>query len=146
LGRMTQFLGIQYGLVGEPKQAMAVFERMAREVDQPGSQGFLFNIYKQVGGIVLQMGDVSQADVYLRRGQDLLQVARTSPKPGWRNGYAAKGASWEADIEYLRAMIFETRGQFGDAEKSYTRAEERKRASLAGIMASRNPPPEDQII
>ena len=146
LGRMTQFLGMQYGLVGEPKQAMAVFERMARDVDQPGSQGFLFNIYKQAGGIVLQMGDVSQADAYLRRGQALLQVARTSPKPGWRNGYAAKGASWEADIEYLRAMIFETRGQFSDAEKSYGRAENRKRASLAGVLAGRNPPPEDQII
>ena len=146
LGRMTQFLGLQYGVVGEPKQAMAVFERMVRDVDQPGSQGFLFNVYKHLGNILLQLGDVQQADAYLRRGEALLQEARTSPKPGWRNGYAAKGDSWEADTAYLRAMIFETRGQFGDAEQSYERAETGKRASLKGVLASPNPPPEDQII
>ena len=146
LGRMTQFLGMQYAVVGEPKQAMTVFERMVRDVDQPGSQGFLFNIYKQLGGILMQMGDLSQADIYLSRGQRLLQEARTSPKPGWRKGWTAKGASWEADTEYLRAMIFEARGQFADAEKSYGRAEERKRGSLKGVMAGANPPPEDQII
>jgi tetratricopeptide (TPR) repeat protein len=146
LGRMMQFLGIQYGLVGEPKQALATFEQMIRDVDQPGSQGFLFNIYKQVGGILLQMGDVSKADDYLRRGQLLLEEVRSSTKPGWRNGYAAKGASWESDIESLRAMIFEARGQFGEAQKSYEHAEERKRASLKGVLASPNPPPEDQII
>jgi len=96
-------------LVGEPKQAMATFEQMIRDVDQLGSQGFLFNIYKIVGGILLQMGDVSKADDYLRRDQLLLEEARSSTKPYWVNVYKAKGASWEADIDSLRAMIFEAR-------------------------------------
>jgi CHAT domain-containing protein len=146
LGRMMQFLGLQYGLVGKPKQALATYERMILDVDQPGSQGFLFNIYKQAGGILLQMGDISKADDYLRRGQLLLEEVRGSTRPGWRNGYAAKGGSWEADIDSLRAMIAEARGQFAEAEQAYERAEARKRASLKGVLESPNPPPADQIV
>jgi len=62
------------------------------------------------------MGDLAQAETYLQRNLSLIQEARTSGLPGWRTAYAVRGQSWEADVELRRAIIFETRGQFADAE------------------------------
>jgi hypothetical protein len=62
------------------------------------------------------MGDLAQAETYLQRNLSLIQEARTSGLPGWRTAYAVRGQSWEADVELHRAIIFETRGQFADAE------------------------------
>ena len=146
LGRMMQFLAIQYKRVGEPTQALVTFEQMIRDVDRPGSWGFLFNIYRQIGSILLPMGDIAKADEYLRRSQLLLDEARSSTKPEVRRALAAREATWDSDIEGLRAMIFEARGQFDEARQSYERAEERKRASLKDVLAGANPPPADQIV
>ena len=78
------------------------------------------------------MGDVSQADAYVRRNATLVQEARGSPHPNWRKCYAVYGRSWEADADEGKALIFEARGQFEEAEAAYVRAEAFRRASLAG--------------
>jgi Flp pilus assembly protein TadD len=62
------------------------------------------------------------------------------------SGFAVRGQSWEADIERHRAIIFEARGEFAAAEKSYRLAEQRRRASIKGILSSPNPPPESQML
>jgi CHAT domain-containing protein len=92
------------------------------------------------------MGDVPQAEGYLRRSLAGIQEARTSGLPGWRASYARMGQNWEAEIEGTRAIIFEARGQFRDAEASYRLAEQRKRAGMKGVMDSDNPPAETIIL
>ena len=92
------------------------------------------------------MGDIAQAEAYLRRSLTLIQEARTSGFPGWRTSYANSGQSWEADVEFHRAIIFEARGQFREAEAAYRLAELRRRASIKGILAQKNAPPESQIL
>jgi CHAT domain-containing protein len=92
------------------------------------------------------MGDVAQAEAYLRRGQPAIQQARTSGHPKWRAAYNTFGQSWEAEIELGRAMVFEARGQFREAEASYRLAEQRRRASIKGVMSSENPPAEDVLL
>ena len=91
------------------------------------------------------MGDLAQAEAYLQRSRALIQEARTSGLPGWRTSYASRGQSFEADFEQHRAAIFEARGQYRDAENSYRLAEQRRIASIKGILASPDPPPESQI-
>ena len=146
MGRLQQFAGLQYAFAGNPKQSLAIFQAQARDTNTPGAKGFLFGGYRQISGLLITLGDVEQADAYLRRNLALIQEARTSGFPGWREGYAKIGQSWEADIEYHRAIIFEARGQFREAEAAYKLAEQRRFASVKGVLALKNAPPESQIL
>jgi CHAT domain-containing protein/tetratricopeptide (TPR) repeat protein len=146
MGRLQQFAGLQYAFAGNPKQALAIFERQIRDTNAQGSMGYLFGGYRQISGLLIQAGDIEQADAYLRRNLSLIQEARTSGKPLWRSYYAIIGQSWEGEIEYQRAMIFEARGQFREAEAAYLQAELRWRASVKGVLSIKNAPPEDQVL
>jgi CHAT domain-containing protein/tetratricopeptide (TPR) repeat protein len=146
LGRLEQFAGLQYSAAGDPRQALAVFSRQIGETDVRGARGYLFGGFRQISAILIQMGDIDQAEEFLRRNLKLIQEARTSGMPGWRTSYETRGQSWEADVEYNRAIIFEARGQFREAENSYRLAEMRRRASIKGILSSPNPPPETLML
>ena len=128
MGRLQQFAGLQYAFAGNPKQSLTIFESQIRGSNVKGAKGQLFGGYRQISSLLLQMGDIEQAEAYLRRSQALLQEARTSGFPGWRTSYATYGQSWEADIEFNRAIILEARGQFRDAETAYRQAELRRRS------------------
>jgi CHAT domain-containing protein len=147
LGRLMQFAGLQYSAAGDPKRALDIFVRQGREMDGPGAKGYQFDSNRQIASIYLQMGDVGQAEAYLRRNTALIVEARTSGLPGWRASYPGLGQSWEAIVESHRAMIFEARGQFRDAEGSFRIAEQRIRGGLKSLMVStKNPPPESQVL
>ncbi|MGZ5232785.1 MAG: CHAT domain-containing protein, partial [Burkholderiales bacterium] len=146
LGRLEQFAALQYLSSGNPKHALDIFQRQLREVDTKGARGYMFGAQRQISEILIKMGDLAQAETYLNRNLKLIQEARTSGLPGWRSSYAIRGQSWEADVERHRAIIFEARGDFAAAEKSYGLAEQRRRASIKGILSSPNPPPESQML
>ncbi len=145
MARLAQFAGIQYSAAGDPKKAFEIFSREVRDANAPGAKGYLFNGYRQISAMLIQMGDIAQAEAYLRRNISLIEEARTSGIPNFRSRYAAVGQSWEADVEHNRAIIFEARGQFRDAEISYRIAEQRQRVGIKGILSSPNPPPEAQL-
>ncbi|MDB5875933.1 MAG: Tetratricopeptide 2 repeat protein, partial [Ramlibacter sp.] len=143
MGRLIQLAALQYQAAGDPKKALELYQRQLREIaSQPGSKGYQSGANRAVAGILIQMGDVAQAEAYLRRGLAFVQEARTSGHPKMRASYNTFGQSWESDIELGRAMIFEARGQFREAEASYKLGEQRKRASVKPILASENPPAE----
>jgi CHAT domain-containing protein/tetratricopeptide (TPR) repeat protein len=141
LGRYSQFAGIQYSAVGNPKRGFDIFARQIRE-----AKGYEFGGFRQMSGFLIQMGDIAQADAYLRRNQTLITEARTSGHPAWRDSYAKFGQSWESEVEFNRALLFEARGQFREAEASYRLAEQRRRASIKGVLSTPNPPPETQVL
>lgn len=147
LGRLMQFAGLQYSAAGDPKRALEIFARQGRETNVPGSKGYMFDSNRQLASIYLQMGDVAQAEAYLSRSMALIVEARTSGLPGWRTSYAGRGQNWEAIVESHKAMVFEARGQFREAEVSYRVAEQRLRGGIKSFLAtSKNPPPEDQLL
>ena len=117
MGRLRQGLAIQYAVNGDPKKALAVLFELIRNTDVKGARGFLFNAQRQVAERYIQLGDFNQAEAYVRRNQALLQEAR-----GWPTYGGFRRASWEADVEWGRARLFEARGQFREAEASYKRA------------------------
>jgi CHAT domain-containing protein len=145
MGRIEQFAGIQYSAAGDPKKALEIYQQQLRTTDVKGARGYLFNGARNIAGILVQMGDLAQAQAYLDRSLKLILEARTSGLPGWRESYAIRGQSWESDVEFARGIVFEARGQYREAENAYRLAEMRKRASVKGIMQSPNPPPESQI-
>lgn len=146
LGRLEQFAGMQAVANGDAKKALAIYQMQLRDTDAPGAKGYMFNGALNIVGILVQMGDTSQAEGYLSRSADRLREARTSGIPRWRDAYQKRGQSFEADVEQTRAILFEARGQYAEAEKSYRIAELRKRGSVKGLLTAPNPPPESQIL
>jgi len=144
--RIEQFVGLQYKDQGDPKQAFATFDAMAREADQPGRRGSLINTLANTVRPLIAMGDVSQAGTYAGRVQALVQEARGSPNPQWRAGYALYGRSWEADADGVRAAVAEARGQYAEAEVAYRRSEAFRRAALQDIGKYPFPPPPEQML
>ena len=144
--RIRQFVGLQHIAIGDPKQAVAVFQSMVRDSDQPGTRGGVINASRILAQILVSMGDVSQADAYARRVGALVQEARGSPHPKWRKSYAVSGNSWEGDADAARGLIFEARGQYREAEAAYRRAEAFRRASLKDLDKYDYPPPPEQVL
>ena len=72
--------------------------------------------------------------------------ARGSPHPKWREVYKTAGTSWEADSDLARALIFEARGQYREAEAAYRRSEAFRRASVTDVQRMPFPPPRGQVL
>ncbi|QDF36904.1 CHAT domain-containing protein [Bradyrhizobium symbiodeficiens] len=147
LGRILQLQSLQHALAGDPKRSLEIMQRLLREsASMPGAKGLQFNTNRGIASVLIQMGDVAQAEGYLRRSQTAIQEARTSGHPNWRASYAKFGQGWEGELELGRALIFEARGQFADAEVAYRNAELRKRASTKAILEADNPPAETILL
>src|SRR5262245_17096132 len=112
--RMRQFAASEYSNAGNPKQAIAIVQAHMRDAKPGGGrQTWLFDLYRQMAGYLIAIGDLEQAEGYLRRNLALIREARTSPL--W-TGYAKWGQQWEAHVDNHRGMVFEARGQFREAE------------------------------
>lgn len=147
IGRLMQLAALEYSVAGDPKKAFDMNQRLLREIgSQVGSKGYQISANRAIANTLIQMGDIAQADAYLRRNLSMIQEARTSGLPGWRTSYTTYGQAWESDMDFGRAMIAEARGQFADAEAAYKMAEQRRRASIKSIMAAPNPPAETVML
>jgi CHAT domain-containing protein len=142
LTRIRQLVAIQYRISGDPKQAIAIYEREVREANQPGRRGAMIVALSGIANGLFFMGDVDHAMTYARRVEALVQEARGSPNPAWREAYAIYGNYWEAEADKARALVFRAHGQYAEAEAAYRRAEAFHRAGLKqlGKYAVKVPP------
>ena len=84
MGRLISLAAQQYSAAGDPKKAFELYQRQLREIaTQKGAKGYQFGANRAIAGILIQMGDIAQAEAYLRRSQPQIQEARTSGHP-WR--------------------------------------------------------------
>jgi CHAT domain-containing protein/tetratricopeptide (TPR) repeat protein len=143
--RIQIFIAGQMRALGDIKGTLQNNRTMVSEADRPGSRGYLFGALQSAATIMVEMGDIPQAEGYLRRNIALLTEARTSGKPGWRTNYQIKGRNWEGIVETHRAIILEARGQFREAEASYAKAREWKLASIPDFKNQEHAPPESQL-
>ena len=136
LTRLRYDLGVLYGSVGDPKKALEFWLLLARDVNVRGAQGWLFSIQRNISGQYIRLGDLSQAERYVRQSRSLIQEAR-----GWSTYAGYRGAMWNADIETAAARLFEARGQFREAEASHRRAEGFRREALRLVHTYESLPP-----
>jgi CHAT domain-containing protein len=141
--RIRQFMSIQKMALGDIKGALQI-SQVVMTLAASQFKGYLFNASRMSAFILVQMGDIPQAEGNMRKSIALLQEARTSGSPNWRNNYKIKGRSWEGEVEGVRAIVFEARGQFREAEAAYAKSREWKLASIPD-MTFEHAPPESQI-
>jgi CHAT domain-containing protein len=147
LARTRRLVAQQYKLLGDPKDAMDILEAQVREGYVPGRMGTIINSLSQMAQISVSIGSVEQANSYASRVESMVQDARGSPNPNWRTSYSVYGHGWEANSDAVRALIFEARGQYTDAEASYRRAEAFERASVKDLSRYDPPvPPPEQFL
>jgi tetratricopeptide (TPR) repeat protein len=120
MGDLRHFAGLQYSAAGNPTKALSIFQAQVQSSNVKDARGQLFELYRQIAALLIQMGDIGQADAYLRRSLALLQEARTSGFPTWRGTYARLGQAFETIVASHRALILEARGhrKIGVAEDS----------------------------
>ena len=142
LGRFLQFLGQEYWATGDLQRALEINQRLLAGSNVDGSRGYAFSANAKIAQVLIQMGDIEQADSYVHRSEALIQEARASQTPAWRSNYQARGQDWESMVENGHAVVFEARGQFSEAEKAYRATELRKFASIPSMLQQVNPPSE----
>ena len=106
---------------------------------QQGAKGYQFGANRQIAGILIQMGDIAQAEALSAPQPD--RNSRRRGPAAIRHGapsYDTYGQSWEAEIELGRAMMAEARGQFRDAEAAYRVGEQRRRAAMKRMLQPGN--------
>ena len=110
--RIQLLIASQKRALGDIKGTLQNNRTMVSEADRPGTKGYLFGALQSAAKILIEMGDIPQAEGLLRRNVALLAEARTSGLPGWRTNYPIKGRNWEGIVETHRAQVLEARGQF----------------------------------
>ena len=136
MARYEHFATAQYLAAGNPKEGLEICQRQLREIASTRAQVYVFNVNRKIIALLLQMGDIAQAEAYLRRSVTAITEARTSGLPAWRASYAKFGQLWESELDYGRGLIFEARGQIREAEAAYWSAELRKRAGTKAVLES----------
>jgi CHAT domain-containing protein len=139
-GGIKQQVALQHSAMGDPKKALEILRTIVREYNQPSRRGRLINTYRLMIMQYITLGDFRQADATLRNAQALIQNLRNSP-----NHHGFLRATWECDAEYARALLFDARGQFHEAELAYRRAEALRRESIRERDTYAYPPPVPQM-
>ena len=94
--RIRQFNTIQKLSLGDIKGALQISQFMITDANRPGQKGYLFNAQRIAASILAQMGDIPQAEGYMRRNLALIQEARTSGLPAGARTTRARDAHGKA--------------------------------------------------
>jgi CHAT domain-containing protein len=131
VARARQQVGSRLQADGDPRAALQVYQQIVRDSNSGNLKGWQPAALKGVTQNLVAMGDLSQAEGYLRRLTAFITEARTSGHPAWRQGYAMVGRVFESDFEASRAIVFDARGQFREAETAYGKAADYQFAYIA---------------
>jgi CHAT domain-containing protein len=145
-GRVREAAVRQNQAAGNLKAAIALNEATLRDATDQNSKGYQFGANSRLSAIYLQLGNVVQAETQLRRNLALVQEARTSGLPAWREFYKLYGQWIEGTVENNRGVVLEGRGQLRQAEEAYRASELRGRAGIPGVLRYRNSPRESELL
>ncbi|MGZ5871388.1 MAG: CHAT domain-containing protein [Bradyrhizobium sp.] len=144
--RTENFIGKEKQALGDLKSTISIYEEMMR-----GSNSLRWEAWQMIAipslmQAYVQVGDIPRAEGLLRRTNELIVRARTSGHPLWRQQYSIKGRFWESSFENARAIVFEARGQYREAEQAYKRAADYQRAATKDLDKEDNMMPAAQVV
>ena len=137
VSRYQQLLSNLHRTLGEFRRSIEIELEMLRGFEnQPrGGRGRMFSSHVRLALAHLNVGDVRQAEMYVKKNQALLQTSRD-----WQ-GVDAIRSSWTANVENGNAALFQARGQYKEAEAAYGRAIDAQRRAIADSQTWSNKPP-----
>ena len=136
LGLMRQFLGFSLRLAGDPRAATETFLQIERSISGPSSEARLANTYRQLVDLYIVLGNLTQAESYVRKAQALIEPASHE-----RAEYLK--VSVQSDTAAATGRLAEARGRFDQAAASYAQAETLRRQA-ASLPFPSAPPREQQ--
>jgi len=144
--RARHFIGSVKAAQGDPKGALQAFQDIHRGATAQRFFGWIVVSSWNIIQGAIAIGDVAQAEGYLRQMKLAITEARTGGHPIVRQKYQLQGRSWEADYEASQAAVFEARGQYREAEAAYKRSADYRRAAITDSAKwGENRPPPDMI-
>jgi CHAT domain-containing protein len=111
--RYQAFLSNQYGAIGNYRRVIEINQELVRDFEKTNRRGAIFSPYLRIIGAYLNLGDLAQAEVYVKKSQALLKEVRSS-----RN-FASHGTLWESSAEVGYADLLGRHGRYREAELSY---------------------------
>jgi CHAT domain-containing protein len=131
VGFLRQVVGFQYNWSGENKKALDEFLELARESEAGPNRNYRFSAYRWISFLSIGLGDLDQAERYLRKSETLLVEAQSWSVP------EIQKRNFRAQVEYSRGRLFEAHGNLQEAEAAYRRAEILFTEVLGGTPSSR---------
>jgi len=131
VGYLRQVVGFQYNWSGDTQKALEEFLALARDSESESNRNYLFNSYRWISFLSIGLGNLDQAERYLKKNEALLAEAQSWPVP------EIQMRNFRAQVEYSRGRMFEVHGILREAEAAYRRAEILFTEVLGGTANSR---------
>ena len=117
VAHLRQAAGFQYNWSGDTQKALDEFLGLAKDSGSPPNRKYLFNAYRWISFLSIGLGNLEQAERYLKKNEALLAEAQSWPD------YEKQKNGFRAQVEYSRGRLFEAHGRLRDAEVAYRQAE-----------------------
>jgi CHAT domain-containing protein len=116
-GKYQQFLSNQYSALGDFKRVIEINQALTRNYESSNRKGAIFASNVRIIGAYLYLGDLKQAEDYLRKSQALLKESRS-----WKSR-ELYGSFFEAFTEAPNADLLFRHGRYREAELAHHRAQ-----------------------
>ncbi len=136
-GQYQQFLSVQYGALGDYKRAIEINQALARNYEHMNRKGAIFAANLRIINAFMNVGDLKQAEEYLRKSQALLKELKS-----WK-GTDQYGSYFEAYTEVPKADLLFRHGRYHDAELAYHKAQTLLRDAIVKSASWPTPPLKD---
>jgi CHAT domain-containing protein/tetratricopeptide (TPR) repeat protein len=131
--KCEEILADQYFTLGNSKRAIEIDEQLVAKYQQ-AARARLFPTYLRIIKAYLSIGQLDQADAYLKRSQELLAESRT-----WKNAEIYQ-SSFEAFVETGNALLLDAHSRFAEAAQAYDKSALLLRDAVAKSIAWPVPP------
>jgi CHAT domain-containing protein len=112
--RLRMELGYVYSFEGDNKAALRSLERAVEDLEKLKQFGGLPICYRWLAQIHIYLGDIPQAEEYVRKLEATIENYRISPQYNENALDAGR-----VQLEFAHGRVFDARGQFREAEQSY---------------------------
>jgi CHAT domain-containing protein len=126
-GTAKQLIALQYGFIGDYPNAIKSWLDLTET--RSVASNLRINGYRNIEQAYISLGNLGEAELYLRRSESLLEQLKQS------GSFTDKKRPWlahnaEAEVSMGRAVFDRARGSFHAAELGFTEAERLRRVAL----------------
>ena len=131
--KCEEILADQYFALGNSKRAIEIDEALVGKYEQR-ARARLFATYLRIIKAYISIGQLDQAEAYLKRSQELLVESST-----WKNVEMHR-SDFEAFVETGNALLLDARSRFAEAAQAYHKSGLLLRDAVAKSIAWAIPP------